>query len=112
MLNRLSLPGTLAGLVVLLENVLVLRGHVMTYLKYPGVCSVLTNVRQNKYVGIERKKETAYEPGFEPGVGLCADSSEPGACLGFCVSVSLSLSLSLSAPPPLALCLSHSLKNK
>ena len=35
--------------------------------------------------------------GFESCVGLCADSSEPGACLRFCVS--LSLSLSLSAPP-------------
>ena len=29
---------------------------------------------------------------FEPSIGLCADSSEPGACFGFCVS-------SLSAPP-------------
>ena len=28
--------------------------------------------------------------GFEPCVGLCADSSEPGACFGFCVSLSLS----------------------
>ena len=27
--------------------------------------------------------------GFEPRVGLCADSSEPGACFGFCVSLSL-----------------------
>ena len=26
---------------------------------------------------------------FEPRVGLCADSSEPGACFGFCVSLSL-----------------------
>ena len=26
---------------------------------------------------------------FEPCVGLCADSSEPGACCGFCVSLSL-----------------------
>ena len=26
---------------------------------------------------------------FEPRVGLCADSSQPGACLGFCVSLSL-----------------------
>ena len=40
--------------------------------------------------------------GFEPLVGLYADSSEPGACLGFCVSSSLcpspthALSLSLS----------------
>ena len=41
---------------------------------------------------------------FEPRVGLCADSSEPGACFRFCVS------LSLYAPPPLTLCMS--LKNK
>ena len=37
---------------------------------------------------------------FEPRVGLCADSSEPGACFGFCVSLSglplLMLALSLS----------------
>ena len=26
---------------------------------------------------------------FEPHVGLCADSSEPGACFTFCVSLSL-----------------------
>ena len=26
---------------------------------------------------------------FKPHVGLCADSSEPGPCLGFCVSLSL-----------------------
>ena len=37
---------------------------------------------------------------FEPRVGLCADSSEPGACFGFCVSA------------PLMLCLSLSLSNK
>ena len=37
---------------------------------------------------------------FEPYIGLCADSSEPGACFGFCVS------FSLSAPPRLKLCLS------
>ena len=30
--------------------------------------------------------------GFKPRIGLCADSSEPGAC--FCFSLSLSLSLS------------------
>ena len=29
----------------------------------------------------------------EPRIGLCADSSEPGACFGFCVSQSLSLPL-------------------
>ena len=40
--------------------------------------------------------------GFEPHVRLCADSSEPGACFGFCVSLSLcpspvhALSLSVS----------------
>ena len=39
---------------------------------------------------------------FEPRVGLCADSSEPGACFWFCVSLSLcpspihALSLSVS----------------
>ena len=31
--------------------------------------------------------------GFEPCVGLCASSSEPGACFGFCVSLSLCSSL-------------------
>ena len=41
-------------------------------------------------------------------MGLCADSWEPGACFGFC------LSLSLCAPPLLllTLCLSLSLKKK
>ena len=44
----------------------------------------------------------------EPHVGLCSDSSEPGACSGFCVSLSpflcllLSLSLSLSLSPSLS----------
>ena len=38
--------------------------------------------------------------GFEPQLGLCADSSEPGACFGFCVS--------LSASPLLVLCVSLS----
>ena len=41
---------------------------------------------------------------FEPRIGLCADSSEPGACFGLCVS------LSLSDPPPFMLCLSLSQK--
>ena len=27
--------------------------------------------------------------GFEPRIGLCTDSLEPGACFGFCVSLSL-----------------------
>ena len=40
--------------------------------------------------------------GFEPHIRLWADSSEPGACFTFCVS------LSLSVPPPLVLCLSLS----
>ena len=42
---------------------------------------------------------------FEPHGGLWADSSEPGACFGLCVSA-------LSAPPLLGLCVSVSLKNK
>ena len=42
---------------------------------------------------------------FEPRVRLCADHSQPGACLRFCVSLSL-------CPSPLVLCLSLSLKNK
>ena len=41
---------------------------------------------------------------FEPCMGLCADSSEPGAYFGFCVSLSLS-----DPPPTLTLCLSLSL---
>ena len=43
---------------------------------------------------------------FEPRIRLCADSSEPGACFGFCVS------LSLSAPPLFMLSLSVSKINK
>ena len=42
-------------------------------------------------------------PELEPHVGLCADSSEPGVYLGFCVSLSL-------YPPLLMLCLSLSQK--
>ena len=41
---------------------------------------------------------------FEPHVGLCADSPEPGTCFEFCVSLSL-------CPSP-ACALSLSLKNK
>ena len=33
---------------------------------------------------------------FKPRVGLCADSSEPGACFRSCVSLSLCLSLACS----------------
>ena len=40
-------------------------------------------------------------------VGLCADSSEPGACFGFCVALSLCVS-----PTPTVHALSLSLKNK
>ena len=40
--------------------------------------------------------------GFEPHAGLCADSSGPGACFGFCVS-------SLSPPLPNLCMLSFSL---
>ena len=34
--------------------------------------------------------------GFEPHVGLCADSSEPGACFGFYPSPTCALTLSVS----------------
>ena len=44
--------------------------------------------------------------GFEPYIGLCADSLEPGACLGFCVS------LPLCPSPACTLSLSLFLKNK
>ena len=42
--------------------------------------------------------------GFEPRVGLCPDSSEPGACFRFC--------LPLSLPLPHSCSVSVSLKNK
>ena len=42
--------------------------------------------------------------GFKPLVGLSADSSEPGACFRFCVSLSLTL--------PRSCCVSFCLKNK
>ena len=34
--------------------------------------------------------------GLEPHIGLCADSSEPGACFGFCLPLSLCLPCSCS----------------
>ena len=40
--------------------------------------------------------------GFKPSIGLCADSSEPGASFGFCVS------LSLCPSPTHTLCFSFS----
>ena len=53
---------------------------------------------------------------FEPYIGLCADSSEPGASFGFCVSFPLplphSFSLSLSLSLSLARLLTLALKNK
>ena len=42
---------------------------------------------------------------FKLHIGLWADSSEPGACFGFCVSLSL-------CPSPLVLCLCLSKINK
>ena len=42
---------------------------------------------------------------FGPRIRLCADSSEPGACFRFCVSLSL-------CPPPLTHTLSLSKINK
>ena len=49
-------------------------------------CPTLTQVMISQFVGLS------------PTSGS-ADSSDPGACLRFCISISL-------APPPLALCLS------
>ena len=40
--------------------------------------------------------------GFEPHIGLCADSLQPGACFGFSLSVCPSVSLSLSLPHTLS----------
>ena len=45
---------------------------------------------------------------FEPRIGLCADSLEPGSCFGFCVSLSLCPSFTHT----LFLSLSLSLKNE
>ena len=36
-----------------------------------------------------RLRSWSHSCGFEPHVGLCADSSEPGGCFRFCVSLSL-----------------------
>ena len=44
---------------------------------------------------------------FESRVGLCADSSEPGACFGFRVSLSLSLCPSPARTQSLSLCLKN-----
>ena len=44
---------------------------------------------------------------FEPHVGLCVDSPEPGACFGFCVSPSLCPSLTHA----MSLCLSQKFVN-
>ena len=43
---------------------------------------------------------------LKPHIGLCTDSSEPGACFGFSLSGRESLFPSLSASPLLVLCLS------
>ena len=43
---------------------------------------------------------------FEPRVGLCVDSSEPGGCFSFCFREILPL----SDPPPFMLCFSLSQK--
>ena len=47
--------------------------------------------------------------GFEPRVGLCAHSSEPGACFRFCVCLSLPDS---PFPHSCSVCLSLSKINK
>ena len=50
--------------------------------------------------------------GFEPRVGLCADSSEPGACFRFCVSLSHTDSMFPSPCPSPVRAFSLSLKSK
>ena len=44
--------------------------------------------------------------GFEPRIKLCAGSSEPGACFGFCVCLSLCPSVTHVLSLSLSLCLS------
>ena len=36
-----------------------------------------------------KRPTSAQVPGFKPRIGLRADTSEPGACFTFCVSLSL-----------------------
>ena len=57
-------------------------------------CATLTQVMISWFVGLS------------PAVGLCADSSEPGTCFRFCVSLSLSLSLPLPCSRSVSLSLS------
>ena len=71
------------------------------------------SLKINKNVKLKNKKESDFTSGhdlavceFKSHTGLCADSSEPGACLRFCVSPSLRPS------PAHALCLSLSIINK
>ena len=53
-------------------------------------------------LSVQLRLRSSWVRGFEPRVGLCADSLDPEACFGFCVSLSLcpssphTLSLSLS----------------
>ena len=65
---------------------------------------VIKNMFRGTWVTLSVKRLTSAHDltvcEFKPRVRLYADSSEPGACLGFCVS------LSLSPPPLLMLCLS------
>ena len=82
MLNRLSHPGTPN----LCFKVYFCLGHL-------GAQSVVSNFSTGHYLVVCQ---------FEPHIRICADSSAPGACFRFCVS--------LSSLPPLMLCLS--LKNK
>ena len=49
---------------------------------------------------------------FKPRVELCADSSEPGACFRFCVSLSLCPSPAHALSLCLSVSLSLSVKNK
>ena len=54
------------------------------------------NIKKKKKVGGRHLGGSGHDLkvcGFEPCVRLCADSSEPAAFFGFCVSLSLSLPL-------------------
>ena len=69
-------------------------------------CSLKITLRGTWVAQLVKCLTSAQVRGFKSRVGLCADSSEPGACFRFCVSPSL-------CPSPahaLSLCLSLSQK--
>ena len=66
------------------------------------VASIKNSSQRGAWVARSVERPTSAQVrGFEPRIRLCADSSEPGTCFEFCVSLSLplpsgSVSLSLS----------------